>query len=79
MQYQTKGVCSRLINYEIVDNKLTNVSFIGGCAGNLKGISCLVEGMTPEEVISKLSGITCGYKSTSCPDQLALALKNYTE
>lgn len=75
MTYKTSGTCSQAIEYDIVDGKVTNVSFIGGCNGNLKGISSLVEGMTPEAVIAKLEGIKCGFKNTSCPDQLARALK----
>ncbi len=75
MQYKTKGVCSRAIDFDIVDNKVVNVSFDGGCNGNLKGIGNLVEGMDVEDAIQKLSGITCGYKNTSCPDQLAKALE----
>ncbi len=76
MTFKTSGTCSQLINFDIVDGKVTNVSFQGGCNGNLQGISHLVEGMTPEEVISKLEGIKCGFKPTSCPDQLAKALKS---
>lgn len=75
MQYVPQGVCSRLVEFDLVDDKVKNVSFVGGCDGNLKGISCLVEGMNVEEVISKIEGIKCGRKSTSCPDQLAKALK----
>lgn len=75
MRYQTNGTCSTAIDYEIIDGKVSNVKFTGGCNGNLQGLSKLVEGMTPEEVISKLEGIKCGFKSTSCPDQLAQALK----
>lgn len=74
-QYTTKGTCSREIYFEIEDGKLTNVSFLGGCNGNLKGICSLVEGMDVQEVISRLEGTTCGGKPTSCPDQLATALK----
>ncbi|MCM1450554.1 MAG: TIGR03905 family TSCPD domain-containing protein [Clostridiales bacterium] len=74
--YTTCGTCSRQINFEIDDNgRLHNVSFIGGCNGNLKGISLLVDGMTPTMVIDKLKGVTCGNKSTSCPDQLARAME----
>ena len=73
--YTTKGTCSREILFEIEDGKLTNVQFIGGCNGNLKGICSLVEGMNVEDVISRLEGTTCGPKNTSCPDQLATALK----
>lgn len=75
MVYKTSGVCSQSINYEIKDGKVYNVSFTGGCNGNLKGIGKLVEGMPVDEVISKLKGITCGFKRTSCPDQLAKALE----
>ena len=77
MQYehQNKGTCSRSILFEIEDGKLMNVQYIGGCNGNLKGISKLVEGMDIDEVIRCLEGTTCGMKSTSCPDQLAQALK----
>jgi len=74
--YTPIGVCSRQINIEIDDNGIVqDVEFIGGCNGNLKGIGALVKGMTVEQVIEKLENITCGYKSTSCPDQLAKALK----
>ncbi len=73
--YQTKGTCSREIIFEIEDGKILNVEFIGGCNGNLKGISSLVKGMDIDEVITRLEGTTCGMKSTSCPDQLATALK----
>ncbi|MEE1086865.1 MAG: TIGR03905 family TSCPD domain-containing protein [Schaedlerella sp.] len=75
MQYRPKGVCSRLIDFNIVDNKVTNVEFVGGCNGNLQGISRLIEGMDVNEAISRIEGITCGFKNTSCPDQLAKALK----
>lgn len=78
MEYKTSGVCARAINFDIVDDKVANVSFQGGCNGNLKGIGTLVEGMNVDEAIAKLTGITCGPKSTSCPDQLALALKQAT-
>lgn len=77
MTFKTKGTCSQTIDFDIVDGKVTNVKFSGGCNGNLKGIGALVEGMTPAEVVDKLSGITCGFKNTSCPDQLAQALKEY--
>lgn len=71
------GVCSRSINIEIEDDKLVSVAFEGGCNGNLKGIGALVRGMTVDEAIERLSGIKCGFKSTSCPDQLANALIEY--
>lgn len=74
-QYKTSGTCSREILFEIEDGKLHNVQFIGGCHGNLQGIGALVEGMDVQEVISRVEGIHCGPKSTSCPDQLAQALK----
>lgn len=74
-EYKTQGVCSSKINYEVVDGKVQNVSFVGGCNGNLQGISKLVEGMDVDEVINKLKGTKCGFKSTSCPDQLAKALE----
>jgi uncharacterized protein (TIGR03905 family) len=61
--------------FDVEDGKVKNVEFLGGCNGNLKGISALIEGMSVEEVISRVEGITCGMKSTSCPDQLAQALK----
>lgn len=73
--YKTKGTCSREITFEIEDGKVKNVQFFGGCNGNLKGIGSLVEGMGVDEVIARVEGIKCGMKSTSCPDQLAQALK----
>ena len=73
--YKTKSTCSREINFEVENGKVKNVQFIGGCNGNLKGIAALVEGMDIDEVISRVEGVTCGPKSTSCPDQLAQALK----
>lgn len=72
--YETAGVCSRKISFDIVNGKIANVAFLGGCNGNLQGISRLVEGMNPEEAIEKLKGIRCGDKSTSCPDQLSKAI-----
>jgi len=75
MVYKTKGVCSQMINFDIVDGKLANVSFVGGCHGNLQGISKLVEGMDAKEAVTRLEGIKCGFKKTSCPDQLAQAVK----
>ena len=73
--YATKGVCAKNINFKIEDNKIAEVVFTGGCAGNLLGVSTLVKGMEVNEAIMKLKGISCGDKSTSCPDQLALALE----
>lgn len=78
MQYQPKGVCSQMIQFDIEDNKVKNVGFTGGCNGNTQGISRLVEGMDVDDAISRLEGIHCGYKQTSCPDQLAKALKQAT-
>lgn len=74
-KYRTKGTCSRTIEFELNNGILSNVYFEGGCNGNLKGIASLVEGMKAEDVIARCSGIRCGFKSTSCPDQLAQALK----
>lgn len=73
--YKTKGVCSQMISFEVEDNKVTNVQFFGGCNGNLKGIGALVEGMELDDVIARIEGIRCGMKNTSCPDQLAQALR----
>lgn len=76
MKYQTKGTCSTAIDIEVKDGVIQSVSFTGGCNGNLQGISALVKGMQVDEAISKLKGIKCGFKSTSCPDQLARALES---
>ena len=73
--YKTKGTCSREINFDVENGKVLNVQFLGGCNGNLKGIGALVEGMNIDDVIARVEGVTCGMKSTSCPDQLAQALK----
>ncbi|MEA4815543.1 MAG: TIGR03905 family TSCPD domain-containing protein [Lachnospiraceae bacterium] len=75
--FKTTGSCAVSINFDIRDNKLKNLEFIGGCEGNHKGIAKLVEGMDIDEVIKKTQGITCGRKNTSCPDQLAKALIKY--
>ncbi|MBO4981754.1 MAG: TIGR03905 family TSCPD domain-containing protein [Lachnospiraceae bacterium] len=75
MRYRTQGVCSSSIDIELKDGVIDSVVFTGGCNGNLQGISALVKGMTPQEAISKLKGIRCGFKATSCPDQLARALE----
>ena len=77
MNYKTQGVCSRAIHFDVVDNKVTNVAFEGGCSGNTQGVAALVEGMDIDEAIRRMEGIRCGFKSTSCPDQLATALKQY--
>ncbi len=73
--YRPKGVCSQLMEIETEDGKIKHLSVQGGCSGNLQGISALVVGMDVEEAIRRMEGIRCGYKSTSCPDQLAQALK----
>lgn len=75
--YKTNGVCSRSIDIEIENDTIVSVSYMGGCNGNLKGIGSLVVGMKVDDVIEKLSGIKCGFKDTSCPAQLALALTEY--
>ena len=74
-QYKTKGTCSQMITFDLEDNKVKNVQFYGGCIGNLKGIAALVEGMDADEIIARVEGVKCGMKKTSCPDQLAQALK----
>ena len=75
MIYKTKGTCSTSIDVELKDGVIDSVKFTGGCNGNLQGISALLKGMKPEEAISRLKGIRCGFKPTSCPDQLAHALE----
>lgn len=81
MQFEckTKGTCSQRIYFRVEDGKVYDVEFLGGCNGNLQGIGKLVEGMNVDEVISRLEGIRCGMKPTSCPDQLATALKKAKE
>ena len=79
MRYKTQGVCSREISFEVKDNTLTNVQVVGGCSGNTQGLSRLIEGMDIDEAITRLDGIHCGPRPTSCPDQLARALKQYKE
>ena len=78
-KYRTKGTCSRSIEFELNDGIVGNVRFEGGCNGNLKGIGSIVEGMNAKDVIAKLEGIRCGFKTTSCPDQLAKALREAVE
>ena len=75
MIYKTKGTCSTMIDVELKDGVIDSVKFTGGCNGNLQGISALVKGVKPEEAINRLKGIRCGFKPTSCPDQLAHALE----
>lgn len=79
MKYSPKGVCSSLIDVETDGDIITSVSFVGGCSGNTQGISRLVKGMKIDDAIERLSGIRCGFKSTSCPDQLAQALRQIKE
>ncbi len=76
MRYQTQGTCSSAIDIEVKDGIIESVKFIGGCSGNTQGVSALVKGMRVEEAISRLKGIRCGFKPTSCPDQLARALES---
>lgn len=75
--YKTSGTCSSLIEIDIENGIINNVKYTGGCNGNLQGVSKLVKGMRIDDVIEKLEGIRCGFKVTSCPDQLARALKQY--
>ena len=75
--YKTKGVCVRAIEFEIDENTIKKVNFVGGCAGNTQGVARLLEGMDVDEAISRIQGIDCGGKGTSCPDQLAKALIAY--
>ncbi|SHJ45248.1 TIGR03905 family TSCPD domain-containing protein [Hespellia stercorisuis] len=78
MQYHPQGVCSKLINFELDGDTIKSVEFVGGCAGNAQGVARLIEGMNVDEAIAKIDGIQCGFKGTSCPDQLAQALKKAT-
>ena len=78
MKYKTQGTCSQEIEIELKDGVIESVKFTGGCNGNLQGIARLIEGMDVEEAISRIDGIRCGFKATSCPDQLAKALKEAT-
>ena len=79
ISYKTSGVCSRSIDIEIEDGVVVSAKYTGGCHGNTQGVAALVAGMKVEDVIARLSGIRCGFKETSCPDQLAKALKEYSE
>ena len=74
-QYKTKGTCSQAIQFDVEGNVVKNISFYGGCNGNLKAIAKLVDGMTIDEIEKKLKGNTCGFRSTSCADQLAIAVR----
>ena len=75
--YKTRGVCARSISFDIEDNIVKNIKFSGGCSGNTQGVAKLAEGMTTDEIIARLSGIKCGMKPTSCPDQMSKALLEY--
>ena len=77
ISYQTKGVCSRQIDMDIENGVIVSAKFTGGCSGNTQGVAALVIGMTVEEAIKRLRGIKCGFKPTSCPDQLAVALEEH--
>ena len=77
--YRPKGVCSQLMEVDVEDGVILKVEVVGGCSGNLQGISKLLVGMSAEEAISRLQGIRCGFKNTSCPDQLSIALKKCIE
>lgn len=77
--YRTRGVCSREINISVKDGVIDSVQYVGGCSGNTQGVAALVKGMSVDEAIERLSGIRCGLRSTSCPDQLAEALKQMKE
>ena len=77
--YKTRGTCSQAITFDVVDNKVTDVRFYGGCSGNTQGVAALIDGMDIDEAIQRISGIRCGSRPTSCPDQLARALKQYKE
>ena len=75
IEYKTSGVCSRMIIVDTEDGVITDCKFVGGCAGNTQGVAALVIGMRVEDAIGKIKGIKCGFKATSCPDQLARALE----
>ena len=79
VQYQPKGVCAKMMQFRIKDNIIQDVEFVGGCNGNLSGIGVLVKGMNINDVIPKLSGLPCGSRPTSCPDQLTKGLAAYIE
>ena len=79
VQYQPRGVCAKMMQFRIKDNIIEDVEFVGGCNGNLRGISILVKGMHINDVIPKLSGLPCGSRPTSCPDQLTKGLEAYIQ
>ena len=79
LDYKTRGVCSRMIHVEVEDGIVTDARFVGGCHGNTQGVAALVKGMAVEDAIARLSGIDCNGRGTSCPDQLANALKEISQ
>ena len=79
IEYRTKGTCSRMVIVDVEDGVITDCRFEGGCSGNTQGVAALVSGMQVTEAIERLSGIRCGFKDTSCPDQLSRALREYLE
>ena len=79
VEFKTTGTCSRMVIVDVEDGVITDCSFVGGCAGNTQGVAALVKGMKVEDAIAKIKGIRCGFKTTSCPDQLALALESVCE
>lgn len=79
IEYKTQGTCSRAIIIDVEDDVITDCSFVGGCSGNTQGVAALVKGMKVSEAIDRLKGIKCGFRSTSCPDQLASALLGATK
>lgn len=79
IEYKTRGTCSRMVVVDVEDGVIKDCSFVGGCAGNTQGVAALVKGMRVEDAISRIKGIKCGFKTTSCPDQLALALEEATK
>lgn len=76
IEFKTRGTCARVIIVDIEDDVIVGCSFVGGCAGNTQGVAALVKGMKVEDAVSRLKGIKCGFKPTSCPDQLAIAIEN---
>ncbi len=79
IEYKTKGTCSRAVIVDVEDGVITDCAFVGGCSGNTQGVASLVIGMKAEDAVAKIKGIKCGMKSTSCPDQLALALEEISK
>ena len=79
IDYTPKGVCTRKMSIDVEDGVIVDVAFIGGCSGNTQGVGALLKGMKVEDAIERLDGIRCGFRSTSCPDQLAKALKEFSQ